>query len=225
MEKLVEEVYHCTHCVPLGLPFVACGDAGRAFRFPPTIGATGPAPLLFVGINPRVSESNQHLHSALMRDLATFRALAGNRFNGREYIGRRGLERHYATHVRIAEQLFPRKPFHTVAAVTELFFCASQSSRGLRTQPSPCADKYFARVIAAIRPKIVFAVGRPVEDYLALNWDDKTGGRFLNWGRTGRALVLAIPHPNSFGEKKVKLNAAIDAAKAYWESQGFPAAF
>jgi hypothetical protein len=51
-ETLSTEVFHCLHCDRFGLPFVR--DAtGKFYRFPPTIGATGPAPLLFVGINPR----------------------------------------------------------------------------------------------------------------------------------------------------------------------------
>src|SRR5438105_4479422 len=70
-ETLIEEVYRCMHCAHLRLPFVACDDAGRAFRFPPTIGAMGTAPLLFVGINPRVSDSNRHLHDTLMHNYPT----------------------------------------------------------------------------------------------------------------------------------------------------------
>lgn len=91
MTNLVEEVHRCMHCVPLALPFTPCDSAGRSFRFAPTIGAVGMAPLLFVGINPRVSDSNRDLHLALMRDISTFRELAGNRFRDRDYIGPQGL--------------------------------------------------------------------------------------------------------------------------------------
>jgi hypothetical protein len=192
--------------------------AGRTFRFPPVIGATVASPLLFVGINPRASDSNRHLHEALMRDFATFRALAGNRCRDRHYIGPRGLERHYSAHVQIAERIFPRQPFDEVAAVTELFFCASQSSQGLREPPSPCADKYFERVLGAIRPKIIFAVGRPVEENLASRLFCEGGKEFVKWGQSERALMLAIPHPNSRGEKRSKWRTAADAAKAYLEA-------
>jgi hypothetical protein len=49
MNVLIEEVRRRTHCNNLRLPFEMADCAGRAFRFPPTIGATAPAPLLFVG--------------------------------------------------------------------------------------------------------------------------------------------------------------------------------
>jgi len=51
----------CSHCDYTGLPFVR-SEFGKFYRFPPIIGAVGQAPLLFVGINPRVSDSNRSLH-------------------------------------------------------------------------------------------------------------------------------------------------------------------
>src|SRR5687767_39084 len=91
VNALIEEVYHCTHCAALGLPFLTSAAAKRAYRFPPIIGAMGVAPLLFVGINPRISDPNRHLHDALMADYKTFLAFAGNRFQSKRYIGHRGL--------------------------------------------------------------------------------------------------------------------------------------
>ena len=110
--------------------------------------------------------SNRDFHSALLHDPSAFSELAGNRFRGRTYIGKLGLERHSSAHARIASEIFAEQPFENVAAVTELFFCASESSRGHPVEHSPCAEKYFERVLAIIQPQVVFAVGRRVETYL-----------------------------------------------------------
>jgi hypothetical protein len=175
----------------------------------------GTAPLLFVGINPRVSNSNRHLHNALMCDPSTFLELAGNRFHGQHYIGPQGLEGHYSAHVRIARQLFPDQSFETIAAVTELFFCASESAKGLPAQRSPCATKYFERVLALIQPKVVFAVGSQVESYLVRRFGSVDSKTFVTWGQTARALMIVIPHPNQRGERLSKWQAAAESARAY----------
>jgi len=203
------------HCVPLALPFTLCETAGRSFRFPPTIGAVGTAPLLFVGINPRVSDSNRHFHLTLMGEIAAFRELAGNRFRDRDYMGPQGLEGHYSVHVWIASQLFPGQPFTSVASVTELFFCASGSSVGLPIKHSPCADKYFGRVLELVRPRIVFAMGRGVEAYLVGRFSRGDRSSFATWGHIDRALIISVPHPNSWGEKRSRCTAAVESARTY----------
>lgn len=212
---LLDEVRLCTHCDDLQLPFEAADNGVRTFRFPPTIGATGTAPLLFVGINPRVSASNRDFHSALLHDPSAFSELAGNRFRGRTYIGKQGLERHYSAHVRIASETFPEQPFENVAAVTELFFCASESSRGLPVEHSPCAENYFERVLAIVQPQVVFAVGRRVENYLVRRYGVEAPKGLMTWGLADCALVIGMPHPNSRGEKKSKWREAARLARAY----------
>lgn len=222
-EAFLKEVFHCRHCESLRIPFVVCQTAGRAFRFPPTIGAIENAPLLFVGINPRITDSNRYLHEDLMRDdSSSFQELARNRFHSHPYIGAQGhqqggthKERHYSVHVRITRQLFPSRPFESVAAVTELFFCSSVSSRGLPIQDSPCAAKYFERVLALIRPRVVFAVGRAVEDYLVKRYNSENGNTVVKWGNNNQARMIAIPHPNSRGEKISKWRWAAEIAQPY----------
>lgn len=214
MNPLIEEVRCCTRCECLGIPFVVADHGGRAFRFPPTIGARGTASLLFVGINPRVSETNREFHNALMRDCSAFVELASNRFQGRHYIGPRGLERHYSAHVRIARQIYPDQAFEAVAAVTELFFCASLSSRGLPLERSPCADRYFERVLGVVQPRVVFALGR-AEKYLARRFGTEGGKTFATWADGGRALVIGIPHPNSRGERRSKWDQAAESARSW----------
>ena len=117
-DELTSDVFSCMHCDRFGLPFNRIGS-GKFYRFPPTIGATGPVPLLFVGINPRISTSNRSLHEAIVNNWTSFEALRRNRFRSDQYIGYRGLEKHYALHVKVASALFPTKSFETVACVTD----------------------------------------------------------------------------------------------------------
>jgi uracil-DNA glycosylase len=215
MNTLSEEVRSCTHCTSLRLPFVASDDTGRAFHFPPVIGATGTAPLLFVGINPRISDSNREFHRALMRDSSMFVELARNVYQGRAYIGPRSSERHYSAHLRIARRIYPDQPFEAIAAVTELFFCASTSSSGLPLEHSPCADKYFERVLAIVQPQILLAIGRPIQRYLMGRFGSSHGNTFATWGDANRALVLGIPHPNSRGERICYWERAAECARSY----------
>src|SRR5712691_1964444 len=107
---LVAEVFGCMHCEGSGLPFVRCAST-KFYRFPPIIGAVGKAPLLFIGINPRVSYSNRALHDAIVEDPKAFDALSQNRVGNGAYIANPGLETHYALHVRVAELLFPGAAF------------------------------------------------------------------------------------------------------------------
>ena len=213
MKTIIDEVYSCTHCSsPQFEPFKA---AGRPYRFPPVIGATGPAPLLFIGINPRVSDSNRALHNTIMRDPAAFRELAQNSFQNQPYIGPLCPERHYRVHATIARHVFPDKTFEAVAAVTELFLCASSSSVGLPFVNSPCAEKYLKRVLAMVQPKVVFAVGQPPAKYLLKHAHSHNGHTFISWGDSNRSLLIAIPHPNLHGERNSKWLAAGEAARSF----------
>lgn len=223
LDKLIHEVRHCEHCKGRGLPFVpANGEGWPAFRFPPTIGAMGPAPLLFVGINPRVSESNLNLHKALMSDFDVFVQLAGNRFRGDRYVSPNGLERHYLPHMQIAHKIYPHRHFEEVAAVTELFFCASESANGLPIEQSPCAARYFEQVLSIIQPSVVFAVGRRVEDYLTQRFGRKDGVTFATWGDEGQPMVIGMPHPNAYGEKLSGWAKAAECARSYLLSSKQP---
>lgn len=50
--------FDCDHCADNGFGFQRQPTKRRLYKFPSTIGAQGPVPLLFAGINPRKSESN-----------------------------------------------------------------------------------------------------------------------------------------------------------------------
>ena len=195
------------------MSFVRCDEADRAFRFPPSIGALNTAPLLFVGINPRISQSNRSLHESLMRDYSAFRELAGNRKNTNQPYIAPGGEVHYSRHLRIANELFPNLPFEAVAVATELFFCASSSASGLPISKSPCAERYLDRVLAWVRPTVVFAVGRQVQRYITARCALDAENAYICWGKSGRAVVVPIPHPNARGEKVSKWNAATEIAR------------
>src|SRR5579872_7249358 len=111
---LLEIAYGCDRCDAARYGFVRPPGGGGYFKFPPTIGATGHASLLFVGINPRRSRSNKALHHETMSSIAAFRGLAGNHipYHGRasesRYIRRHGTEAHYELHMDVVEALYGR---------------------------------------------------------------------------------------------------------------------
>jgi hypothetical protein len=143
---------------------------------------------------------------------AALEQLSQNRVDGAAYIGRPGLEAHYALHLRVAEKLFPGQPFESVAAVTELHFCASRSSVGLPKHSSKCAERYFERVLDAVSPAVVFAVGKHVERTLRAGLNSATGIPMAIW-RSGGAPVITLPHPNAFGCKSEQERSAIETAE------------
>jgi hypothetical protein len=64
IRQLLHDSYSCSRC-PEMFGFSISPNGGY-FKFPPIIGATGKADILFVGINPRRSDTNLHLHQSLM---------------------------------------------------------------------------------------------------------------------------------------------------------------
>lgn len=209
---LIAEVFSCSHCEGTRLPFVR-NAVGKFYRFPPIIGAIGQAPLLFVGINPRVSTSNRLLHDAIVNDRLRFEELARNRVGAHAYIGPNGLENHYSVHVMVADRLFPGRPFESIASVTELHFCASTSSAGLPYARSRCAAKYFASVLGTVKPTIVFAVGRHVVRTLKAMYPAASSEPTEVLYSTGRARVVTLPHPNAWEPRNDPIEAAILQAK------------
>ncbi len=190
-ETLSVEVFRCTRCDGLGLPFVP-DPTGKFYRFPPIIGAIGYAPLLFIGINPRVSDRNRVLHDTIVQNHTQFEKLRKNRVETtEEYIGQLGRERHYVLHVDMANALFPGKPFDRVACVTELHFCASRSSHGLPRSSSECASHYLASVLEIVRPVVVFAVGKHVERTLRALYHSQHPEFDVTW-QSGRAPVVTL---------------------------------
>jgi len=145
-QSLLRTVYGCQSC-PESFGFSQPVAGRPCFKFPPTIGASGKADLLFVGINPRRA-GNLALHDALMADIGAFEGLARN-WDGRQaYIAASGPEPHYWSHVQVVEVVFGvGAKFEDHAPVTELFFCASADSTGLPPVRSECADRYFETVL------------------------------------------------------------------------------
>src|SRR5438045_5903038 len=99
-QDLLNTVYACDSC-PAEFGFRRPEGGGPYFKFPPTIGALGRAPLLFVGINPRISPDNEDLHRRIMADERQFARLADNRTGGGLYIAPQCGEKHYHAHVRV----------------------------------------------------------------------------------------------------------------------------
>lgn len=219
-DALLAAAWSCQAC-PLG----AVGPGGRpSHRFPPVIGRRGggPAPLLFVGINPRVSTSNRDLHAWLVADFRHFRSLADNRVGAAPYLGEGGQERHYRAHQRVAAAAFPGEAFEEVAAVTELFLCATETSPGLVAGGSPCADRFLTPVLTLVQPRVVLAVGRTVGRVLGTSAPGAAGASVLRWPG-GRATVIEMPHPNARGHRSAGMRAAEEAVQQALRRQRTPA--
>lgn len=143
-EALLEEVRGCDLCKERGLGFDRQDGTGPFFKFPPTIGATGQAWFLFVGINPRKTPDNADLHERIMRHRHEFIKLAKNHDDQLAYIAPGCKERHYRRHIAFVQRhCGPDAKFEDHAAVTELYFCATSNARALPREESPCADSLF----------------------------------------------------------------------------------
>lgn len=195
--------FDCDDCANKGFGFRCQPGTRRLYKFPTTIGAEGGAALLFVGINPRRSESNAELHERVASDLKAFDELSRNRVFGGPYIATNGKERHYRTHARIAETAMngsglDRVPFERVAACTEVFLCATEDATpgiaaSLRTGESPCADKHFWNTLNRVQPHVVIAVGTLVCDFLSRYCQ----GSPPRLNVAHKPALLAIPHPSN----------------------------
>jgi uracil-DNA glycosylase len=162
--ELRHEAFGCAECDAERFKFGRARPDVGFFKFPPTIGATGRAHLLFVGLNPRRSggrNSNLDLHDRVMRDMAAFDDLARDRDRGRPYLES---EYYYDDLLDVAAAAFPRRPFLEVAAVSEYYLCASVNTTYL-SKSSPCAPKFLHRVIGFVEPAIIVPVGKVVADH------------------------------------------------------------
>ena len=74
--ELIHEVYGCELCPGELFGFTRRPNGNGFYKFPPTIGARREAPLLFIGINPRMT-TNLRLHKETAEHRASFEILAG----------------------------------------------------------------------------------------------------------------------------------------------------
>jgi uracil-DNA glycosylase len=162
--QLLRDAYFCKLCpTKFGFRF---SPIGSYFKFPPMIGATHPADILFVGINPRRSSSNHSLHNTLMTSKEAFKNLASNRINDKPYIHPSSDEPHYHDHLEIIRRVYgDARSFESCAAVTELFLCATAKSDKLPYPDSQCADHFLPLVLDIVQPKAMVAVGSRVMRY------------------------------------------------------------
>lgn len=197
--KLLRDVYSCAHC-PRDYGFCDSPN-GSYFKFPPLIGATGLADILFVGINPRRSTSNRVLHEQLMTSKWAFAALASNRIRGESYIGVSGQERHYHDHLQIIREVYGEAvPFESRAVVTELFFCATETSNSLPSRESPCAERFLPRVLTIVQPKVIVAVGSRVMSYFRINpVECRAADEIISCIAGCKYGVVRMPHPGNKG--------------------------
>jgi hypothetical protein len=205
-QALLDDVYACARCDARTFGFELAEPGAGYYKFPATIGATAAAPVLFVGINPRRSESNARLHQDVMRSAEAFETLAGNRnpdARGRPirgYIDRHGTERHYALHVEIVETAFGvRARFEEHAAVTELLLCASASSPPVDLTTSPCANAFLTRTVDQVRPEVIVGVGAAVDEYFRSRATSRGDLVFRAVIGGHHAWCVPVPHPNARG--------------------------
>jgi len=202
LDQLMVEAYACRSC-PSAYGFSSASRGGPNFKFPPIIGCHQNPKVLFVGINPRRSSSNMVLHDKLMSDFGAFIELSQNRYQGAPYVVAAGNEEHYRFHSRIVAKLFgPATPFESVAAVSELYLCATESSKLLPKLPAaPCAEKFLLATIGALNPEFIVAVGGTVFDFfLGLSGSDRAKGTRMLINSTIKDQsfrVVGIPHPSN----------------------------
>jgi uracil-DNA glycosylase len=196
MSELLEQVFACRRCDE-AWGFSSRTPSAGYFKFPPLIGKGRDAQLLFVGINPRISDSNRWLHEHLMRTKANFLSLSANIVRSRSYIGFKGQESHYRFHVQfVNEAVGGDLPFEQVAAVTEIFFCATRDSRNLPNPGSPCADLYFGEIVRQTNPVVIVSVGARVMSYFTTRQHEYRTGDQLFLKFDDRSVpVVRMPHP------------------------------
>lgn len=213
-EELRETVFECAVCEGAGFGFTRPAEDRPFYKFPPTIGARTTASILFVGINPRISAGNIWLHRLVMSGKQAFDQLAANRVNGQPYVGAVRGEPHYNYHVRLVQRVFGHDVrFEDHAAVTELFLCATESSYRLPRDTSPCADRYLWKTIRQVQPRVIIAVGKPVEAYFR-RLGSSTESEFPVTIDRATATVIIVPHPNHYGPRVDRWREAAQLAKA-----------
>ena len=208
--SLRDQTFGCEVCAGSGLGFSRVDAEAPLSKFPPTIGSSGPAPLLFVGTNPRISNTNRDLYAEIMRNRDSFCLLAQDVWHARSYLRFGEPGRHYDLHIAIAEQAFPHRPFSAVAAVTELFLCATKDEELLPRTGSVCADLYLDQVARQVCPEVVVTIGAKARSY----FDGRrvcAGMPFKARLGDGTVVVAAVPHPAARGVKG-SINAYIDWA-------------
>jgi uracil-DNA glycosylase len=165
ISQLVDKVFVCRLC-DKSFGFSSRTKDDPYFKVPPIIGKPDDAELLFVGINPRITESNRADHKLWMRHKSNFCDLSSNKFRGNPYIER---EHRYRSRVKLVKMLFGENcQFENIAAVTEIFLCATKDSGGLPDPKSPCADLFLENVVQLTKPKIIVAVGQRVMRYFVI---------------------------------------------------------
>jgi len=200
-KQLLRDVFYCTQCKP-SYGFKPLSSNGPYSKFPPTIGALDKADLLFVGINPRISDNsksyNKDLFQRIMTSKNAFADLAVNLDGSERYIAKDGKEKHYHHHVDITEAMFGMgAKFEEHAAVTELFFCATKNAQNLPKYSYPCADLFFDRVFLKVRPRLVVCVWKSAFEYFRRRFGIKGTESFLITIGGHKSMVVYLPHPNT----------------------------
>ncbi|HEY1662992.1 MAG TPA: hypothetical protein VGI03_11285 [Verrucomicrobiae bacterium] len=197
-KQLFRDVFDCDKCNH-NYGFNRPTPEKPYFKFPPTIGATGKADLLFVGINPRISENNRNLHHRIIGDKRAFADLAENRDGDKAYIATGCKEKHYHHHMNIVKMFYGEgSRFEDHAVVTELFLCATGNTQKLPRGHYPCANRFFDRVFLKVQPRFVICIWKRVFDYFQKQAHIVTDENFPITIGGHTSAVIYLPHPNSY---------------------------
>jgi len=174
MSTLLADVHGCHECDATVYGFERAPDREGYLKFPATIGAVGPATLLFVGINPYRTVRNELLYEEAMASLDAFGTLAGNRephpgststpYIRRHIPGERrryGREPFYDQYMEVIKGVWEEDTaFEEHAVATELYLCSTVGiGNRAFVSASLCAARFFARTFAQVLPKAVITVG------------------------------------------------------------------
>jgi uracil-DNA glycosylase len=212
ISKFLNDVYRCHRCPEIFGFRSPAGQNQPYYKFPPLIGAAGHAKILFVGINPRISNTNQKLHDRLIESKESFCRLAQNRLDdGTSYISLNAEEKHYQSHMLIIEGVFGNQcEFEKEAAVTELFLCASKNSptNALETK-SACAVQHLKISLNIINPQVIIAVGAIVRKHLRKHFNELIS-----------VPLVEMEHPRfhfdlPLAKKRRHLQPTVDAVKTF----------
>lgn len=216
--------YNCAVCPPSKFGFQEHPCVRRLFKFPSAIGSQGAAPMAFVGLNPRISNTNRALYYAITIDPEAYISLAGNRApDGQPYVRLQGGERHYHTHAKVVREAvrgtqYDGKSFEEVAVCTELFMCATPPrqtaalTKALKAPSPVCPDLHFWKAIQRAAPKVLVTLGDDVFDYVSTFATHDGSVYRLNMAGAA-AMIIAIPHPGGKLLTNTQLTQVADACR------------
>lgn len=101
-----------------------------------------------------------------------------------------------------SEQITPGEDY----AITEIVRCKSHKEIGVKEAIDTCSDRFLAKTITLTNAKILIAVGKKAKEIIERKFKIEIPNNSFCKMQIGEIekIVLAIPHPNSRGEKSLE---------------------